>query len=288
MLQRIKRHMPESIKKPIRQVVTAFDKPELPYLELHLADHCNLGCKSCGHFSPIATPTFADIDQYQLDMKRLRKLFRNITTIRLLGGEPLLHPQPDSFIAIARETFPLANIRVVTNGILLSKASDRFWTTCRETKTAIDLTVYPPLRSQLAGLKTLCALKGVSLNPSEVTHFSAFMNLHGTSDEREAFLYCRSIGSCPFLRNGHLYPCGIPALIHHFNKHFDYHIPSDKGIDIHASFLSGRKVLELLGRPISSCKYCTSENVEFPWSTCGKGPEEWDAYAQKELLGRQC
>lgn len=28
------------------------------FLEVNLADHCNLNCQCCDHFSPIAKPTF--------------------------------------------------------------------------------------------------------------------------------------------------------------------------------------------------------------------------------------
>ena len=33
------------------------------YLEVNLADHCNLNCQCCDHFSPIAKKTFLDFEQ---------------------------------------------------------------------------------------------------------------------------------------------------------------------------------------------------------------------------------
>ena len=39
------------------------------YLEVNLADHCNLNCQCCDHFSPIASETFLDFDQYVCDIK---------------------------------------------------------------------------------------------------------------------------------------------------------------------------------------------------------------------------
>ena len=68
-------------------------KPRIPYLETHLCDHCNLNCKSCSHFCPLVTePTFTDLEQYTKDIRVLSKKLA-IRTIRLMGGEPLLHPQ---------------------------------------------------------------------------------------------------------------------------------------------------------------------------------------------------
>ena len=36
-----------------------------PYLDVHVADHCNLGCRGCLHFAPIAKPRFLDPDGAQ-------------------------------------------------------------------------------------------------------------------------------------------------------------------------------------------------------------------------------
>lgn len=281
MLQQIKRHVPESIKKPVRRVLTALMKPELPYLELHLTDHCNLDCKGCGHFSPLAAPNFASIEQYRLDLSRLSQLFSNIRIIRLMGGEPLLHPEVIDFIAMTYRFFPHANIRFVTNGLLLTSVTDMFWIKCVETGTTIDLTLYPPLRPRAEQLRSLCRSKGVPLNTTEVEHFVSIMNPSGSSDQASSYKTCQSKSiALPFLSNGRLYQCAEPALIHYFNDWFNYDIPADPGIDIHASFLSGHKILQRLDNSITNCKYCRFDSVPFPWSISRKKLAEWDVAAQ--------
>ena len=283
MLQLFKKYVPQTIKENVKRGLAALRKPDLPYVELHLTDHCNLDCKGCGHFSPIAAHYFAEIGQYQLDMRSLSRLFHNIGMIRLMGGEPLLHPDAASFIAVTRKTFPLADIRLVTNGILLATAPESFWTTCRDTRTTIDLTVYPPLRGRAEDLLTLCKSRGVTITTSQVEEFHAHLNLTGNSDARNSFESCRSQFFCPFLRDGRLYHCGLPALIHHFNKGFNYRIPSHSGIDIHSRSLSGRQVLQLLDRPIPNCSYCSSETVSFPWGKSELKVEEWDVEALRNV-----
>ena len=111
------------------------------------------------------------------------------------------------------------------------------------------------------------------------------MNLAGSSDERRAFSICRGKYYCPFLQNGHLYTCAAPALIHYFNERFNYQIPADTGIDIHSQFTSGRKVLRMLDRPISTCRYCSYEMVPFVWTKSNQMVEEWIAEAQKNSAG---
>jgi hypothetical protein len=278
MLDRIIRRVRREAGKLARWRPDLFRKPELEYVELHLTDHCNLNCRGCGHFCPVATPQYADLSQYRSDMGRLGRLFRNIRMIRLMGGEPLLHPDPAGFVNATRVAFPRAQVRFVTNGILLPQASPDFWEACRDTDTGIDLTVYPPLQHQVAARRSLCAANGVTLYANDVVSvFHAHMNLQGDSDEQRAFDCCRRMYFVPFLQAGRLYVCPLPALAWHFNKQFDYRIPADAGIDIYSSAVTGRAILRQLNKPIATCKWCSYDFVPFPWSTSKRRLSEWDA-----------
>lgn len=136
-------------------------KPALSYLEVHLVDHCNLNCKGCDHFCPIADKWFADSNSYARDLQQIRKLFSRIYQICLLGGEPLLHPKIADFLFITRSCFPKADIRIMTNGILLDSMPDSFWDACRETHTWIIFDVYPPLYQKEKGLVDLARAGGL-------------------------------------------------------------------------------------------------------------------------------
>ncbi len=250
----------------------------LPKFETHLTDHCNLNCKGCGHYCPVAPPIYTDIDEYRYDLRGLKLHFSNIARIRLMGGEPLLHPDPASFIISTREAFPESDIRFVTNGILLDRASAAFWKSCMETGTVIDLTLYPLFRDRAPGWQSLCRDHEVQLNMSrEIQTFFAHMNLKGNSDTATAFQVCKSQFVCPFLRNGRIYTCAIPALVPFFNDRFGYAIATDEGINIHSPTTTGRKILEYLNRPIETCRWCSYELPSFPWAVSKRNVEEWDA-----------
>lgn len=76
------------------------DKNKIRFI-VDIVDHCNLNCKSCGHFSPLAPHSFLDIETLESDLKRLSELLRgNIHCFELMGGEVLLHPQLYDFINI--------------------------------------------------------------------------------------------------------------------------------------------------------------------------------------------
>ena len=68
------------------------------------------------HFAPMADRWFADLDRIAADFVRLKELFRNIREIRVMGGEPLLHPDCVAFLRIVRAAFPNCRLALVTNG----------------------------------------------------------------------------------------------------------------------------------------------------------------------------
>ncbi|MBQ8167808.1 4Fe-4S cluster-binding domain-containing protein, partial [bacterium] len=90
------------------------------WLEVNLADHCNLNCQMCDHFAPIAEKTFMSIEVFDRDMKRLAMLMENeMGIIKLQGGEPFLNKDVIEYMRISRELFPKSVIWIFTDGILL-------------------------------------------------------------------------------------------------------------------------------------------------------------------------
>jgi organic radical activating enzyme len=269
-----KKKMLETIEK------AAGFKPSLRYLEFHLADHCNLNCKGCGHFSPIAEKRFADLNDYKRDMKQLQRLFSTIRMIVLMGGEPLLNPQIDSFLFATRSCFPKANIRIVTNGILLPQISETFWNVCRSCSVDIGLTIYPPLKEKESDLVQLVKSNGLRVFTNSVTSFQAFYNRKGDTDQKAAFKRCRARGYTPMLREGKIYICPKPATLRYFNEKFDLEIPTTGFVDIYAPGLSGWDIRDRLGEASSVCCYCTlgwDVIPVFSWGASKLILQDWDA-----------
>ena len=40
-----------------------------PFLDIHVADHCNLGCAGCLHYAPVAPRRFLDPGEYREDLR---------------------------------------------------------------------------------------------------------------------------------------------------------------------------------------------------------------------------
>jgi len=92
-------------------------------LELHVAHACNFTCEGCSHYS----------NQHHKGMLSLEECERWMApwsarlapkVFSLLGGEPALNPRLAEFVPLAAKYFPRAELRLVTNGLLLHRHPD--------------------------------------------------------------------------------------------------------------------------------------------------------------------
>lgn len=245
----------------------------LPRVECHITDHCNLNCCGCSHFSNIAPETYKDIEEFEKELKCLSgKLI--IDELKLLGGEPLLHPDLPEFFVIARRCLPKAEITLCTNCLLLDKMSDGFWESMKDNKIKFVLSIYPPLRDKTEHYRTLIAEKGIEIAYTHLAdEFWAMRNRKGDSDPQQAYRQCTD-SYCRNLRKGRLYICPDACYMDYYNAYFEQSIPRDEGIDIYQN--SGRKIVKYLSEYKETCKYCTKYSIH-PWRQTEKKIGEWDA-----------
>src|SRR5690242_17485722 len=84
-------------------------------LEYSVAYHCNLRCAGCSHMSPFIAPQLPPLESFTRDANALATAVR-AREIRLLGGEPLLHPQIVEFLRAAKSSGVADWVIVSTNG----------------------------------------------------------------------------------------------------------------------------------------------------------------------------
>lgn len=253
------------------------------WLEVHLAEHCNLNCKGCSHFSSLAEKELMEVEVFEKDMARMAQLFdeHDIRNIKLLGGEPLLHPQVNEFMKISFNYFPNIQRELVSNGLLLMNMPESFWKTCRETRTSIYLSRYPvPL--DFDAIERYAFAKEVKLviYPRESTKIfrKDVYDLGGSQDESLSHSVCELFGYCCQLHKGRFYPCSISAYFHHFNRFFNLEIPlsSQNFIDIYNA-KSKEDFFQLITSPIPCCSYCNMGAKKFnvKWEYSKKQINEW-------------
>ena len=257
------------------ELLNPFGRPLLEGVETHITDHCNMNCRGCSHFSPLCDPWFATPDAVMRDMKSLARLFRGVRTVRLLGGEPLLHPQIRDFLIGARHVFPKARIHLITNGLVLKKMSMSFWETCRETGVELRMTVYPPMQSSVDECKILCKKNGVPLVLTPSDHFFVWLDRLGQMDIQESFKQCRKMIYCPIVKEGKLFTCAASAYISALNRHAGLHLPEAAGLALDDERLTGRQVLKWLNQPLALCRYCAINKELVPWKNGQPEIDDW-------------
>jgi len=253
-------------------------------VSIDICSHCNLNCRGCDHFSPVAQPSFYDLVKFEKDIKRLYELFDdNIGCIKLMGGEPLLNPDVLKYCEITRKYFKNSPIKIVSNGILIDKQSSEFYEKIHDLNIIIEYTKYPINLNyeefeNIAKKYNIC-IRTFSRCTEEIkTSYKIPLDLEGKQNIKENFANCFHAKNCLFLKYGKLYTCTVAPSIEHFNKYFNKNIPlsENDGIDIY-KVKDKKTILKFLARPIPFCKYCNVKGRTFKneWGISKKDINEW-------------
>ena len=230
----------------------------LPYLEFHIADHCNMNCKYCEHYSGLVkTPKFTNFEKFTQDLNQLHNFIDDIGMIRILGGEPLLNSEVGEYVKLCRKLYPLANIFVVTNGILLPKMSDEFFDTLNQNNAGIHVSFYPPLESKMPSIRQLLEDKKIAhyIFPL-INEFTIKQTLKRHDHKREIFLQCFQ-AHCHNLYEGKIAACFLPFTTKYFNAYYDKNLPEDGALDLYEDGLTTERLKKFLLTPFERCSYCT-------------------------------
>jgi organic radical activating enzyme len=249
---------------------------------MHICDHCNLNCKGCGHFSPIAEKKFVDLNVFERDFNRLSELAgRQCEKIDLMGGEPLLHPEITTIFNIARKYFD-GLIFLVTNGILLPNKPEEFWECCKKNDISISISHYP-IQINRVQIEAQAYKHGIILAPRENREKEwqkHKRDISGSQNIEEAYRKCIYGNTCLFLEDGKLCQCGFPLLVKHFNKYFNkndckYDEPTENDFVDIFKVNSLDEILEKFRHPIPYCRYCTNYFIHPDWEISKKQIDEW-------------
>jgi len=231
-------------------------KPVLDYLEVQIADHCNLKCKGCGHFSNIVDgEVFFDIKQYEKDFQRLSELFRNIRKIRIMGGEPLLNDRFTECVEITRKAFPDAEVHVATNGLTLMNISAEAIEILRKNDVEIHVSLYKPLLQNLTRIEDFLKTHSLKYDITRTKKFVKAFNPEGTSNPKTMVKSCLA-KDCTFLSPGYISRCSMPYCIRYFNQRFKYSIATNDMINIYDTGITGAKLKAMFRKPLDICGYC--------------------------------
>jgi GTP 3',8-cyclase len=222
-------------------------------LEINAVTHCNLACIGCSHSSPVAPSSCADPVVVFRDLSSLSQVVR-IKELRILGGEPLLHPDLEGVVRAARSTSIGGIIRVYTNGTRLARDNLKWLRYTDE----LQVSIYPGTkisRTDLIRVSEACVEAGVRLIPKRFNSFRLSRPSRPLSDNEAEVVYdtCQMAHSrsCHVVQAGRVYLCppSAPARIGLTNNES---CPIDPVIDLESrlsAFLENK-------HPLSSCADC--------------------------------
>lgn len=244
-------------------------KPILKYIEHDIVSHCNLNCAGCTHFSPLAEPCFEDINNFKKDFEKLKEVF-DVSIIRIMGGEPLLHPQVLEFLKITKNLFPKAEIQLVTNGLLLNNNSELL-DYIKKHNIIINLSDY--------GIVKNLNFYFINLKSSRKDFmYNLSLDLEGKQNSSYSYKNCYSREyACNYYKDGKFYVCAPSANVNIFNKYFNTNLPEEEGLSIYK--YTPREILNYLyNTPCELCKYCDVDNQRksnHPFYQSKKDIKEW-------------
>lgn len=245
-----------------------FDKssPELYQIEISIADHCNLNCKGCAHFSNIVEEYFQPFDGYAKDIRRLKQLVPYIQNIYILGGEPLLCNNLDKYIEDISEVYPDTVIHMVTNALLLEKMSPQLIELIKSKNVKVETSQYPYVKKNKEKIEDFFKKNNIDgIVREEVMTFTKYLTVDENSDIETTFNNCPR-SRCVILKESMIAACCQPLLVGYYNDKFNENLSTEGGIYIYDENLKGIDLIKRLREPIGACKNCTSD-VEFEWKT---------------------
>jgi hypothetical protein len=171
---------------------------------------------------------------------------------KLVGGEPLLHPEIVELVRIAKRSGIAPRVSITTNGLLLGRTLDALW----EVVDAMTISVYPEPSIERAEIDARAARFGVDVNWKEQTRFVLMNRAQPCTDPAEnAAIYdgCWIRERCHMIRDGRFYTCTRPP---HFTSLYrgalDFTgdgIPIDAGVEQLVAYLERPE-------PLQACAHC--------------------------------
>lgn len=160
-------------------------------LEVNATEHCNVTCAGCSHLSPIMRKKNLDVGVLEQDLDRLSAVY-HAAGVKVLGGEPLLHPDLTGLLGVVRSSGIAPRISICTNGVLLHRMSPEVWKLIEH----MEVSIYPGTRLDrldVGAVKRAAAEAGVDL---EMIEYFTFRKSYSETDVLSDDLVPRVFRSC--------------------------------------------------------------------------------------------
>jgi len=192
----------------------------------------------------------------------------HVDTFVLLGGEPLLHPDVLEMAEMARDTGIGDKVAIVTNGMLLDKQPEQFWTTFDEVRFSDYGKVSLEQKERWSGLAKKYNVKLKTISVKEF--YKPFTHGKLSAEKAmESWVSCTDRYHCATVQDGFYYLCPRSWQVPDKLLHID---PTTDGIAIEGLTEDG--LVAFRNKMPMSCSYCvqphTNGVVFEKWRECSR------------------
>lgn len=229
-------------------------------LEINATLNCNMRCRSCSHLAPLFRREVTDPGALRRTLTVLGRYY-HASFAKILGGEPLLHPDLIGILDAVRSSQVADAILVCTNGTLLSRAPDEFWAAA----DAVEISVYPsrpPGPADLRRFQAAAREHGVDLTINYYGHFRVAYSETGAGTSGlvpEIFRTCKlaHVWLAHTVHDGWMFRCPQSVFLPHQVRTAPWDARLD-GLEIEDSPQFTERLARFLTRasPLHACQHC--------------------------------
>lgn len=220
-------------------------------LHVAIVDHCNLRCDRCDALAPFLPERVTSVEAIRTDLALARRALAP-TFLKLVGGEPLLHPDAVACVRAAKDANIAEKVSLTTNGVLLRRAPDALF----EALDHLTISVYPPGLAHLAEIEARAARFGVELNVKRQDEFQD-MTSPPHDRARAVFDTCWLRHRCHTIFAGRFFLCTRPPNFRAHPRGLVRDLDAE-GVRLHDGPSLAAEVSAYLERrePLASCARC--------------------------------
>jgi len=252
-------------------------------IEFNVVEHCNLRCRGCDHGSPLLEKRFVAVEDFARDLQALARVL-HVKELRLVGGEPLMHPRLLDFLRVGRESGLADRMVLITNGVLLHTVPSEVW----KLVDRLWLSIYPGIRPKMTveDCEELARQHGFEFKVRRMDEFRLTVLNHRIDDSRlvdEIYRKCAlaHVWACHTLYDGRYYKCSPAPFMHPrlARLGIDFDESPNDSVSVYGD---PEDVEERLARyladpkPLAACSYCLGDQGPlFPHRQLGDSGAEW-------------
>src|SRR5574344_806817 len=258
--------------------------------KIQIVDECNLNCKGCDHFAPLAKKWHEPLNDYINMIKTLKEQSKGkIKELIIYGGEPLLHEDLPRILLATSVLFPNTLLCVETNGILVNDFIQKNKTILNKINITWKISEYlstlgivdkikqqnPNINMEYAHQDVKDEKESNKYLPYKTCLFKVNINpinVHKNKQNNYNICYCKHYETNSLvIRNWKVNRCPITACIDILNNNY---VDECESIDLH-NHNCFDDLLHLANNPCTFCGRCGLIEFGIPYGISEKSESEW-------------